>query len=166
MNIYQEVSNLLTTAELVGHEAQIQKGRKKSFLYKNRQEYINEAIKADPIGWWLDNWNGEDTICGITYRGCWWFHVVMPELPNDILRIVEHRNVNWLIKDEGYHANETKKYKSTLRYSRDIWQSLQGLGQGSAVSGTSSTIRCRCGKIPNIRSFGNLCFECAYTERV
>ena len=102
MNIFMEVSALLTEAQRINHVAHKTADYADRYsYYKMKASRISAAVLRDPGGWYLDGYEIGHELLSITYRGCWWFHIKIEELPEAVSAILFDRNVTWLKREDG-----------------------------------------------------------------
>jgi hypothetical protein len=119
--MYSEVSALLEEAKEASWKAKIKSNddEGRDTHYKIKCSRISAAVLLDPEGWYLDGYEKGQNLLAITYRGCWWFHVKMGELPETVSAILFDRNVTWLKREDG-NAGEEETH-TTGANSRDSW---------------------------------------------
>lgn len=134
MNVFMEVSNLLTEAQNASWTAKQTIDHAERYgLYQIKAARISAAVLVDPTGWYLDGYETSEKIAAITYRGCWWFHVPINEFPETVSAILFDRNVFWLRKSYDVYDRPTEENRrdswpipDPCNYFRNGYRSLSG----------------------------------------
>jgi len=98
MNVQQEVSAHLSTAQTANWKAKkpLISAEDSADWYMLKSAHISAAVLKDPNGWLVDADGSSRHVLAITYRGCWWFHVPVEQLPEMVSSILLDNSVPWL----------------------------------------------------------------------